>query len=134
MTIVLPHSIARAAGAAPAEAFADCPTLPRNGEIFLWLLDLPSLPLTPMLQFVTDAERGADERRLYRSDFEPWLKSRAALRCILSAFTGQAARGTSASRRFSLDTSNHRASSFPSARRKPDLPSHRCLLASPCTG
>jgi 4'-phosphopantetheinyl transferase len=40
-----------------------------------------------MLEFAT----GADDRRRHRSDFEPWLKSRAALRRILAAVTGQPA-------------------------------------------
>lgn len=87
MTLVFPRPTAGSAIADPDDA-----ALPRDREIFVWLLDLPNLPLTPMLEFATDAERGADVRRRYRADFEPWLKSRAALRRILSAVTGQPAR------------------------------------------
>jgi 4'-phosphopantetheinyl transferase len=90
MTIVL-HRPTPGASTVPGTGVGERPCLPREGEIFLWLLDLPTLPLTPMLPFVTDAERGAHDRRTYRSDFDPWLKSRAALRCILSSVTGQAA-------------------------------------------
>ncbi len=92
MTVVLRHPITRGASALLDEVVAQRPSLPRQGEVFLWLLDLPSLPLESMLKFATEAERGADDRRRYRTDFEPWLKSRAALRRVLSAFTGQPAR------------------------------------------
>jgi 4'-phosphopantetheinyl transferase len=92
MTLAFSQPMARRATA--NAACADDAAVPRDREIFVWLLDLPSLPLASMLEFTTDAERGADIRRRYRTDFEPWLKSRAALRHILSAVTGQSARRT----------------------------------------
>ena len=89
MTTILPRPFTWVA--APPTPFGSgrC-SLPCSGEIFIWRLDLPSLPLEPLLQLLTDAERrGEKEGRRYRTDFAFWLKARAALRGILSAFTGQ---------------------------------------------
>lgn len=92
MTLVYPQSVTRVATADPDVAFAVDAALPREREIFVWLLDLPSMQLTRMVEFATAAERDSDDRRRYRTDFEPWLKSRAALRRILADVTGQPAR------------------------------------------
>ena len=67
MTLVYPQPMTRVAAADPGFAFADHAALPREREIFVWLLHLPSLQLTRMVEFATDAERGADDRRRYRT-------------------------------------------------------------------
>ncbi len=77
--------------AGPASRFLD---LPRFHEIRLCCLNLPSLPLEPMLPFLTVEERRGDEQgRRYRKDFEYWLKARAGLRYILASCTGLPPRG-----------------------------------------
>ena len=67
MTLVFPQPISRVATADPDVALAGHTALPRDHEIFVWLLDLPSLQLTRMLEFATEAERDADDRRRYRT-------------------------------------------------------------------
>lgn len=92
MTTALFRPLARSTNAVSCPCGSERCPFPRQEEILLWRLDLPRLPVAPMLQFLTDAERtGEEEGRKYRRDFEFWLKSRAALRCILSACTGQPA-------------------------------------------
>ncbi len=87
MDMFLPQKISAATGLDPHASRRL--GLPCGNEIFLWCLDLPSLPLVPMLQALNlNERRGEEQGRRYRRDFEHWLKARAALRCILGACTG----------------------------------------------
>lgn len=66
--------------------------LPCAGEIFLWCLDLRRLELTPLLPFLSVAEcRVASMGKRFGTNLEERLKSRGALRGILSACTGRPA-------------------------------------------